>query len=91
LTSHLIGGPFVVDTQGRILHNYNSKEKFLSPIELGRRGLDCQDVRSNFALIQFAIYGKRDEAVRLFQSVLKINPNHASAIRKLQLLERTER
>ena len=66
-------------------------DEYRRVIELDPRGLDGQDARANLALIQFAIYEKRDDAVNLLQAVLKINPNHSSAKRNLQLMERTKK
>ena len=66
-------------------------EEYRRVIELDPRGLDGQDARANLALIQFVIHGKRDEAVKLLQAVLKINPKHLSAKRNLQLMEGTKK
>ena len=66
-------------------------DEYRRVIELDPRGLDGQDARANLALIQFAIYGNRDEAVQLLRAVLGINPNHASATSNLQLMEGTQK
>ena len=78
----------VYDNKGDYKH---ACDRYRRVIKLDPRGLDGQDARANLALIQFAIYGKRDEAANLLRQILKINPNHSSAKRNLQLVEGTKK
>ena len=65
---------------GVVYDNKGEYEKAISEyyktIELDPQGPDGLDARGNLALIYYAVYGKEDEAIRILEELLKIDPNH---------------
>ena len=54
----------------------NAMREYREAIRLDPKGLDGQDSRGNIALILFYVQGKKDEAIKELDVLLKINPNH---------------
>ena len=54
----------------------NAMTEYREAIRIDPKGPDGLDSRNNIALILFYVQGKRDEAIKELETVLKINPNH---------------
>lgn len=64
--------------------------KYNKTIELDPKGLDGLDARGNLALVYYAVYDKKDEAIRVLEELLKIAPNHP-ARRNLEMIRQGTR